>query len=359
MCARVRISASRLWRIHSPLFPRLALADRCNVSAGVVQIVTPHGDTVTLNTRWTAILILLSVVLADSAAGDEGPEVQAAAAAFSGAAGGILTAERMLFADPDPSSQPEDQPLPSEEEAKAAEADEIEGPVVEPEPSWFDKLIEGWQGEVRLGTDFYSGTSERTRFRGGFNINKKYDGHKTALRTDYSFARTNGGETENRLVSGLIQDWGTGQSKFSGVFFRATGELDRFKSYDSRLNVSSGGRYQIVKDEKTDVLFRLGLSVTREFAGTRDEWVPEGAFFLSLSHKISDKQKLTANVDYFPEVEQPERYRINARATWDYKIDEESGLSLRIGAENRFDKSQVNREERNDLDLRAELVWQF
>ncbi len=305
------------------------------------------------------ILVLLSVVGVGTAAGDEGPEVQAAAAAVSSATGGILTAKPVVLLDPDPSSQPEDEPLPSEEEAKAAEADILQGPELEPEPYWFEKLIEGWQGEVRLGTDFYSGTSERTRFRGGFNINKKYDGHKTALRTDYSFAKTDGGETENRLVNGLIQDWGTGQTKFSGVFFRATGELDRFRAYDYRLNLSSGGRYQIVKDENTDALFRLGLSATREFHGPRDEWVPEGAFFLSLSHKISDKQKLSANVDYFPEVEQPERYRINARATWDYKIDEESGLSLRIGAENRYDKSQANRQDRNDLDLRAELVWQF
>ena len=273
--------------------------------------------------------------------------------------GGILTSERMLFADPDPSDQPENQPLPSEEEAKAAEADVIEGPVIEPEPYWIEKLIEGWQGEVRLGMDFHNGTSERTRFRGGFNINKKYDGHKTALRTDYSFARTDGGETENRLVNGLIQDWGTGKTKFSGVFFRATGELDRFRSYDYRLNVSSGGRYQILKDDKTDALFRMGLSATREFAGTRDEWVPEGAFFLSVSHKISQKQKLSANVDYFPEVEHPSRYRVNARASWDFKIDEESGLTLRMGAENRFDKSRADRSERNDLDLRAELVWQF
>jgi len=305
--------------------------------------------------RWISILILL-VASAGTAAGDDGPEAQVAAAAV---AGGILTADPVLFMDPDPSSQPENQPLPSEEEAKAAQADAIEGPVIEPVPSWFEKLIRDWNGEVRLGMDFYSGTTDRTRLRGGFNINKKYDGHKTALRTDYSFSRTNAGETENRLVNGLIQDWGTGDSKFSGIFFRATGELDRFKSYDYRLNVSSGGRYQIVKDADTDALVRLGISATREFEGTRDEWVPEGAFFLSVSHKISDKQKLAANVDYFPEIENPDRYRINARATWDYKIDEESGLSLRIGAENRYDKSQPNRADRNDLDLRAELVWQF
>lgn len=310
-----------------------------------------------MNPLGIIILIVLSVVLTPEVRADEGPEVVIPELLVGG---GILTADPVTFGDPDPSSQPEGEPLPSEEEAKAAEADVIAGPEVEPEPYWFEKIIRNWHGEVRLGTDFYSGTTDRTRIRGGFNINKQYDGHKTSLRTDYSFARTSDeGESENRLVNGLIQDWGTGDTKFSGVFIGATGELDRFKPYDYRLNLSGGGRYQITKDDTTDALLRLGLSATREFDGPRDEWVPEGAFFLSLSHQINAKQKLTANVDYFPEIERPSQYRLNTRATWDYKLDEETGLSLRMGVENRYDKSQADRQDRNDLDLRAELVWQF
>lgn len=309
-----------------------------------------------MNPLAVAILVFLSVTVAPEALADEGPELVVPELV----AGGILTADPVVFADPDPSSQPEDEPLPSEEEAKEAEEEALAGPEVEPEKYWFEKIIEDWHGEVRMGVDFYSGTSDRTRIRGGFNINKKYDGHKTTLRTNYSFARTSGeGESENRLVNSILQDWGTGDTKFSGVFANATGELDRFKQYEYRLNLSAGARYQVVKDEKTDALLRLGLSASREFEGPRDEWIPEGAFFLSASHKISDRQKLAASVDYFPELEQPSQYRLNARATWDYKLDDETGLSLRMGVENRYDKSQPNRQDRNDLDLRAELVWQF
>lgn len=313
-------------------------------------------------------LTLVSLARAASAS-DEGPE-QVIPALIAG--GGVLTADPVGFSDdPDPSDmtpadtiakairQPEAEPLPSEDEAKAAEEELIAGPEVEPEKLWFERAIRNWHGEVRLGSDFYSGTVDRTRIRGGFDIHKEYDGHKTSLRTDYSYARTNLGESENRLVNGAIQDWATGETKFSGVFARATGELDRFKAYEYRLNLASGGRYQIVKDEKTNALMRIGLSATREFEGPRDEWVPEGAFFLSVSHTYSKRQKIAANVDYFPELEDPSQYRVHARASWDYLFDEESGLRLRVGVEDRYDKSVANAEDRNEVDLRADLVWQF
>lgn len=310
------------------------------------------------------IMLTLSVVLMTLITGqihaDEGPEVTLAEAVVSG---GILTAPRAVYADPDPSSQtkqPEsEEPLPSLDEALETEKQAQAGPEVEPEPYWIEKLIEGWKGEIRLGTDLSTGTVERTRFRGGFNINKTYDGHKTSLRTDYAFAETNDVESENRMVNGVTQDWGTGETKFSGVFLRGTGELDRFRAYDYRLNLAGGGRYQLVKNEKTNSLLRLGMSATREFGSMREDWVPEGAFFLSVSHVLTAKQRLTANVDYFPELENPDKYRVTAKATWDFKLDEENGLSLRIGAENRYDTRIEDANDRNDLDLRAELVWQF
>ena len=276
-----------------------------------------------------------------------------------GRGSGILT---LPYVDlrPDGAVQPEgDQPLPSPEEAAKAEKEAEVGPEIIPEPSLLEQLFSGWTGEVRFGSDLSSGNSDRIRFLGGFNVNKPYGGHKTSLRTDYAFARDNNGESENRVTSSATQDWATGKTKFSGVFLRAILEFDQFRDFDYRISLSGGGRYQITKDDKTDALLRFGISATREFGVGDDRWVPEGAFFLSATHILNAKSKVSANVDYFPEIEQPSRYRVNARASWDYMLDEESGLSLRFGAENRYDPRPNRKNERNDFDLRAELIWQF
>lgn len=306
-------------------------------------------------------MVTLSVVLMTLITGqvhaDEGPEVPLAAAVVSG---GILTAPRASFAaDPDPSSQPEGEPRPSVEEAIEAEKEAQIGPEVEREPLWIEKIIRNWTGEVRFGTDMSTGITEQARVRAGFNINKAYDGHKTSLRTEYAYAETNDVESENRMVNGVTQDWGTGETNFSGVFVRATGEFDELRAYDYRLNLAGGGRYQLIKDEKTDSLLRIGMSARREFGSVNDDWVPEGAVFWTVSRTINRRQKISANIDYYPEIEQFDRYRITAIANWDLTIDEESGLNLRIGVENRYDSRIQDANNRNDLDLRAELVWQF
>lgn len=305
-------------------------------------------------------MITLSVALMIAAAGharaEEGTDSPLVVALVSG---GILSTPVLPAADPDRLLQPEGEALPSLDEALQIENETRLGPEPAPEPMWIEKLIRGWAGEVHLGTDLSTGTVERSRFRGGFDVHKTYDGHTTSLRTDYAYARTNDIESENRMVNGLAQDWATGNEKFSGVFFRSTGELDEFRAYDYRLNVAGGGRYQIIKDNATDSLLRVGLSATREFGSVREEWVPEGAFFLTLSRAINARQKLTASVDYLPELEQPSEYRVTLRASWDCVLDEDSGLSLRLGAENRYDSRIEEASDRNDFDVRAELVWRF
>lgn len=305
-------------------------------------------------------MVTLSVVLLAAVTGqvraEEGSDGPLLAGVVSG---GILTAAVATMADPDLLSQPEVESLPSLEEALEIENQSRIGPEPGPEPLWIEKLIQNWNGEIHLGTDMSTGTVERSRFRGGFDIHKTYDGHNTAIRTDYAYARTDDVESENRMVNGLTQDWGTGSTKLSGVFVRGVGERDEFRAFDYRLSIAGGGRYQVVKSDATDSLLRIGLSATREFGSVREEWVPEGACFFSVSRAINARQKLIANVDYFPELEEPSEYRVTLKATWDYLVDEESGLSLRLGAENRYDSRIAESDDRNDLDVRAELVWRF
>ncbi|MEM9167214.1 MAG: DUF481 domain-containing protein [Planctomycetota bacterium] len=260
----------------------------------------------------------------------------------------------VIDTDPDGGGQPEVGPDPAAGEAEAAV-----GPEATPEPSILRDIFTGWDGELRFGLELASGNNDRTRFRGGFDINKKYDGHSTRLRSEYVIARNNAGESENRLTSSAIQDWGTGGTKFSGVFLRADGDLDRFQDFDYRLNVSTGARYTALKNDKTELVARIGGSVRREFGGPDDDYVPEGAFFVNFKHKIGDRQRVGASLDYLPELEQVSRYRLIARANWDVDIDPESGLGLRLKAENRYDARPNRRPERNDFDLSVLLFWRF
>ncbi|MGP1272109.1 MAG: DUF481 domain-containing protein [Phycisphaerales bacterium] len=252
----------------------------------------------------------------------------------------------------DPEAQPDQGPDPQ------TPTPDI-GPEEPPKPSLLRTLFTNWKGEVSFGLELASGNNDRARFRGGFNINKQYDGHKTALRTDYTIARNNQGESENRLTSQILQDWDTGGSKFSGVFLRADGDIDRFQDYDLRVNLATGAKYTLVQSDKTNLFARVGGSVRREFGGPNDDYVPEGAFFLSFDRTLSDTQRVNANFDYLPEIERPSRYRLRLRAAWEIDIDPEAGLGLRMQLDNRYDARPSRRPERNDLDFSVRLFWKF
>ncbi|MEM8758383.1 MAG: DUF481 domain-containing protein [Planctomycetota bacterium] len=249
--------------------------------------------------------------------------------------------------------QPADGPEPDGEPKSGV------GPDEPPEPSLLRTIFTGWNGELRFGLEVSSGNNDRTRFRGGIDINKKYDGHKTRIRTEYVIARNNNGESENRLTSSVIQDWNTGSSKFSSVFVRFDGDADEFQDYDYRANVSAGARYTLIKDDRTNLFFRVGGSVRREFGGPDDDFVPEGALFVNFDRKLSDTQRIEVTLDYLPEIEQISRYRLRLRANWDIDIDPEAGLGLRLRVDNQYDARPSRRPERNAFDLVALLIWNF
>ncbi|MEO1715491.1 MAG: DUF481 domain-containing protein [Planctomycetota bacterium] len=250
--------------------------------------------------------------------------------------------------------QPEG-PNPNENAAAAEQA----GPEAPPKPSIVRSIIADWKGELRFGFELASGNNDRTRFRGGFNINKKYWGHETRLFTEYIVANNNAGESENRLVSRFRQNWSTGGTKWNSVFVQVDGDADRFQDYDYRIAVSTGPNYQWVKNDKTNIRFNLAASVRREFGGGDEDFVPEGAIFLIGEHRFTDTQKVGFRIDYRPEIEQPSSFRLDSRANWDIDIAPEAGLGLRLSAQNRYDARPSRRPERNDFDMSIDLFWRF
>ena len=55
---------------------------------------------------------------------------------------------------------------------------------------------------------------------------------------------------------------------------------------------------------------RFGAGASREFGGVDDEWAAEALFGLDYEYLISDKQRFTMKVDYFPEWEDFGQYRV-------------------------------------------------
>ena len=142
------------------------------------------------------------------------------------------------------------------------------------------------------------------------------------------------------------------------LFVHGTDDYDEFRPYDIRVTMDAGVGRKLIDTDRTSLLGRFGAGFSREVGGPSDEYVPELAFGLDIDHKINDRQKLSATVDYMPDASKFTDSRINARLSWEVLLDEEANLTLKVSLLDRYD-STPNDARPNDVDYAIVLLWSF
>lgn len=255
----------------------------------------------------------------------------------------------------------EAEPPPEEGEATPEEGVEAVEVIGEPDPvaepartSFFD----GWAGSVEVGLNGASGNTDRFSFRSSLNARRETDEMVTSTSLLYIYAEEDSDKSESRFSSLLRNDWLLEDSPWR-VFLEGTAEWDEFKAWDWRVTGAGGLGYEFIMDERTELIGRVGVGFSREFGGADDDIVPEGLLGLDFSHKLSERQKVSASATYYPDLEDLEEFRLIATANWEVLIDPEANLSLKVGVEDRYDSTPGEGFEHNDLSYFAMLVWAF
>jgi hypothetical protein len=86
--------------------------------------------------------------------------------------------------------------------------------------------------------------------------------------------------------------------------------------------------------------------------------VPELAYSIQFDHKLTELQKLMFQIDYFPDVRDVSKYRMNTQASWEIVLDKVNNLSLKLSAISRYDTTPEG-DSPDDLDYAATLLWAF
>jgi putative salt-induced outer membrane protein YdiY len=259
----------------------------------------------------------------------------------------VKTAAAEELPPPDPSLYPSTDPL---------EFQPIRLPkVVEEEPPKPEKI---WSGSLQFGMDGVEGNSQSMNLRFGFDARRKTELHLLYLNADYSRIMANYNTTTNRLYSQgryerIIQD--TDWTIFDG----ATGEYDHFQPYTFRVTDYAGLGYWIFKTPVASLKTRFGGGFSHDFQGPhKDYYSPELILGFDYERKISNRQRLTAMIEYMPNVTDFFMYRLNTQAGWELLLDQETNLSLRFAIRNRY-TNNPGAGKPNDLDYAALLMWKF
>jgi len=219
--------------------------------------------------------------------------------------------------------------------------------------------LTSWDGSIELGLFGSSGNNERVSLRTALGLVRTTEDLETSFRTVYTYAKEDGNETANRLLTTIRNDWLFPDSPWR-AFARGELDYDEFQQWDVRWTLSGGPAYELIDNDDTFLLLRAGGALTQTVGGgSENKITPEGLLGFDFRHDFTERQRVFANFDYFFAVDDIGPYRFVANAGWEILVDPELNMTLRIGIENRYDSRPGDGFNRNDLDYFVTLVWSF
>ncbi len=219
-------------------------------------------------------------------------------------------------------------------------------------------FFKAWSGSVLFGLNGSDGNSENLSVRAGFNAERKTDAMHTKFWANYTYATDDGNKSESKGELGGRNDWFIKDTPWL-VFVDGLIEYDEFQSWNWRLSAHGGIGYAFIRNDETTLIGRVGAGFNQTLGGPDEEFTPEGLLGVDFSHQITERQKIYANVDYYPSFRSFPDYRLWARAGWEIIIDPEASLTLKVGVEDKYNSNPGENIKKNDIDYFVLLGWSF
>ncbi len=222
------------------------------------------------------------------------------------------------------------------------------------DPRYWFRTID-WDGSVELGLSGSAGNTDTSTISSGAKLKRKTELHSWGLAIKYTRSYDNSVQTRHNALGNLNYERLFQESPYT-LFAKSGMEYDEFKAFNVRLTGNAGIGYRLIKRENAKLTFRTGAGFSREFGGPDDSWVPEGVFGTELEWKPTARQKISGEVEYFPDYSEFGEFRMVATAGWEFILDEAANHSLKLGATDRYD-STPNGRRPNDIDYSLLLIY--
>ena len=214
-----------------------------------------------------------------------------------------------------------------------------------------------WTGSIEYGLNGTHGNTDTFNLRLGASAARKTPSSIMTLEVSLNQKSANTVRTaQNVLFDGRLE-WPFPDTPLS-YFAHNNTEVDQFKAFDVRAGADTGIGYYVLDDDVSTLVGRVGGSVSREFGGPDDRYVPEMTFGVEWKHHFSPRQIVSANVNYFPDVTDFGDFRCNSKMSWEVVVDPDWGLSLKLSVIDRFD-STPNGVRQNDVDYAVLMLWSY
>lgn len=228
--------------------------------------------------------------------------------------------------------------------------------VNEPMNDWFQ--WSSWESSAELGINGGSGNSQSFNITSGFDMKRSTDSTDAKIGLKYINNKSNDVLVANNARLNLDWERKFGDGSPWSWFLKNTYLYDDFRPFDLQVTLNSGFGYKFFDSDIQMLKGRVGAGATKEIGGVNNEWIPEALFGLDYRRQLSRKQKLELTVDYFPSWEDFTDYRLITDLSWEYLLDEETNLSLKLNVNDRYD-STPDGAKANDIFYSLLLLWKF
>ena len=227
-----------------------------------------------------------------------------------------------------------------------------------PPPPDPDSFFSGWKFSFDAGLTGATGNTERIGALAVFGGVRETSKTVTGIGMAYLYAADDGEKSQDRFDAFIRNDWKLDDSKWR-VYSRASAEYDYFQEYDWRVTGVVGMGYELIDNEKTFLLPRFGVAVTREIGGSDNRWIPELNLGFDFTHKFSDTAKFFFTFDSFWSMLDFPEYRLVGATGLEFLVDADTGMVFKVGAEDKYDSTPGEDRSRNDLTYFATIGWKF
>lgn len=220
-----------------------------------------------------------------------------------------------------------------------------------------------WKANLTVGTDMVFGAVDRQLYYGRMKLTyeRPYEEDpKKFFRSlfDYSaeYGRSDGELSANRMNGSLKIDFDVGSRIY--LYNLAGLGYDKVRKIDRRYELGPGVGYHLIKASKFVMNVEGGVNYQSE---SRRDNPDVHSFYLRLAEditwKINDRMTFTEKFEYYPNLEDPDQFRMRFDATLSFGLWK--NLTLDLTVLDLYDSAPANQVDRNELQIRSALGINF
>ena len=201
-------------------------------------------------------------------------------------------------------------------------------------------VLSGWERQFEAGATGTAGTTDSTSINVQFNALTDNDRYRSAFGAYYFLTTDNNSTSRNQTrVFASYDKILDGGPWF--VFGRAQYDNDSNQLWENRASAFVGPGYEFVKNDRYELLGRIGLGYTVEFGGNIPSGYDDSRFeaLIGIDGKwqIDENQRFTYSSYYYPSLDNFAYGRVVSDAAYEADLNKRHGIAVRVGVEHMYD----------------------